>query len=110
MTTDEDAITAALAVAEDIAEGRLDPAELAAVAAAEARAAFGRVVGEGDEMWELHVDVARQCLAVGGWITSDELAEWVAVYRAAEGPPPAPQSWIEQALAASADEDGDDDE
>ena len=42
-------------------------------------------------------------LAVGGGIGADELAEWAAVYRAAEGERPAGSSWIEQALAAGAD-------
>jgi hypothetical protein len=107
-TTDEDAIRAAMAIAAEIAEGRLDPAELARVTAEEARAAFGRVVGPGDELWELHCDVARQVLAVGDAIQASELAEWTAVYAAKEGVELAPKvSWIEQALAAG-DEDGDD--
>jgi len=107
VTTDEDAIKAAMAIAAEVAEGKLDPAELAAVVEAESRAAFGRVVGPGDALWELHVDVARQCLAVGGWISADELAEWAAAYRAKEGKPPQ-VSVIERLLAAGADEDGDD--
>lgn len=99
------AVDAALVVAEDIAEGRITATTLEQAALAECRQLVGRVIGPDDPLWPLQVDVARQCLAVGGWITADELAEWVAVYRAVE-PPPAPvrgRSWIEVAL-----EDGDD--
>lgn len=108
MTEAEDAVRAAMAIARDIAEGRMDPAELAAVFAAEGREAFGRVAGPGDELWPLHVEVARQVLALGG-VPVDELAEWVAVFRAAAGEPAveAQPSWIEQALAAAADEERD---
>lgn len=108
MTTDEDAIKAAMAIAAEIAEGKLDPADLAAVTAEEARAAFGRVVGPGDELWPLHVEVFRAVLAVGGAIQANELAEWTAVYAAKEGVDLTPPvSWIETALAAGvADEDG----
>lgn len=93
-------VDAAMSVAEDIATGKLDPAALDAAAAEEARALFGRVEGPGDPLWDLHVDVARQVLAVGGGVSSVELAEWTAVYRAAEGVEAAPAvSWIEDALA-----------
>lgn len=115
MNEAEDAVRAAMAIARDIAEGRLDPADLAAVTATEQREAFGRVAGPGDALWELHVEVARQVLAAGG-VPVDELAEWVAVFRAAAGEPvvEAQPSWIEQALAAAAaaaaDEDEDEDE
>ncbi|ORA38092.1 flagellar hook-length control protein [Mycobacterium aquaticum] len=78
-------VDAAMSLAEDIATGRLDPAALDAAAAAEARALFARVEGPDDPLWELHVDVARQVLAVGGGIPAGELAEWLAVTRAAEG-------------------------
>lgn len=101
------AVDAALVVAEDIAEGRLNAVDLERAAVEECRQLVGRVIGPDDPLWSLQVDVARQCLAVGGWITGDELAEWVAVYRAVELPP-APvrgRSWIEVALA-----DGDEDE
>lgn len=102
------AVDAALVVAEDIAEGRLNAVELERAAVEECRQLVGRVIGPDDPLWSLQVDVARQCLAVGGWITADELVEWVAVYRAVE--PPAPPvrggSWIEAALADGDDEDG----
>lgn len=80
-------VDAAMSLAEDIATGRLDPAALDAAAVAEARALFGRVEGADDPLWELHVDIARQVLAVGGGLPADELAEWLAVTRAAEGAP-----------------------
>jgi hypothetical protein len=107
VVTADDGIKAAMAVARDIAEGRVLPAQLEVSAAGKARALFGRVVGPGDPLWELQVDVCRQVLAVGGGIPVGELAEWVAVYRAADAEVvvPAPgvagrgPSWIEAALA-----------
>lgn len=99
-------VDAAMSVAEDIATGRVDTAQLDAAVLAECRELFGRVAGPGDPLWELHVDVARQVLAVGGGLSSMELAEWTAVYRAAEGVEAAPAgSWIEDALAAFDDKD-----
>jgi hypothetical protein len=101
------AVTAALQIAEDVTAGQLDVTTLDALALAECRGLFARVVGPGDPLWDLHVDVARQVLAVGGGIPVDELAEWVAVYRAAEldavvAPEVVPagrgRSWIEAAL------------
>jgi hypothetical protein len=101
------AVTAALAIAEDVTVGRLDVAALGAAALTECRELFGRVDGPEDPLWPLHVDVTRQVLAVGGGIPVDELAEWVAVYRAAEldaavAPEVVPagrgRSWIEAAL------------
>lgn len=105
---DADAIDAVMDVAQRVAAGDLDAGDLVGAAVAECRRLFGRVEGPDDALWELHVDVARQVLAVGGGISADELAEWAAVYRAADeaaaevaaevaagrGP-----SWIEQALA-----------
>ncbi|WP_301121086.1 flagellar hook-length control protein [Mycolicibacterium fortuitum] len=99
-------VDAAMSVAEDIATGKVDTAQLDAAVAAEARALFGRVEGPGDPLWDLQVDVFRQVLAVGGGVSSVELAEWVAVYRAAEGVDAAPvTSWIEDVLAQF-DDDG----
>ena len=101
-------VDAAMSVAEDIATGRVDCGQLDAVVEAECRALFGRVAGPPDPLWPLHVDVARQVLAVGGGIGADELSEWAAVYRAAEGAGAArASSWIEDALAAGADDDDD---
>ena len=119
MTTRKDAmkaaVTAALQIAEDVTAGQLDVTALDAVAVAECRNLFARVVGPTDPLWEMHVDVARQVLAVGGGVPVDELAEWVAVYRAAEvdaavvAPEVVPAdrgpSWIETALAEGADLD-----
>lgn len=109
------AVTAALAIAEDVTAGQLDVATLDALALEECRGLFSRVVGPGDVLWDLHVEVARQVLAVGGGVPTDELAEWVAVYRAAEVeaaaelaaaavPAVRGPSWIETVLADVDDE------
>jgi hypothetical protein len=108
------AVTAALAIAEDVTAGQLDVTTLDALALEECRGLFSRVVGPGDVLWDLHVEVARQVLAVGGGVPVDELAEWVAVYRAAEAeaaaelaaavPADRGPSWIETALADVDDE------
>ena len=74
----QDAIKAAMSVAREVAEGRMDPQELAAAAAEECRELFATVAGPGDVLWELHVEVARRVLALDG-IPVDELAEWLAV-------------------------------
>lgn len=84
--TPEDAIKAASSVARDVADGRLDPADLEATAVAECRALFGTVAGPGDPLWALHLDVARQVLALDG-VPADELAEWLAVARQRSGEP-----------------------
>lgn len=99
------AIKAAMAVAKDLAEGRLTPAEVDAAAVAECQALVGRVVGPDEPLWALQCDVARQVLALDG-IPVDELSEWLAVarVRAGEDVVPAAASWIEQALAAMADD------
>lgn len=74
-----------MSVAKDFAEGRLSAADLAAEAAAACRSRFALVVGPGDPIWELQVEVARQVLAVGG-LSADEVVEWLAVVRAREVP------------------------
>ena len=76
--TAEAIVKAAMSVARDAAEGRLDPANVERTAAAEASALFGTVVGPGDPLWPTQVDVARRVLALGG-VPDDELREWVAV-------------------------------
>lgn len=86
ITTKRDAVEAAMALADDVAEGRLTPAQLEAQAAAELRALFGTVVGEGDPAWPVQLDVARGVLAAGG-IPADELSEWLAVARHRAGEP-----------------------
>lgn len=80
----ESAVKAAMSIATDVTEGRLDPDVLDAQALDECRALFGRVAGPDDPLWSLHVDVARQVLMVGGGIPADELAEWAAVEKRAE--------------------------
>jgi hypothetical protein len=84
--TKRDAIDAAMSVAEDVAESRLDPAALDQAVADECKALFGTVVGPGDSLWPLHVDVARHALALGA-LTADELSEWLAVARSRAGEP-----------------------
>lgn len=94
------AVEAVLKVAEDLAEGRLDPEELNADCSKEMATLFGVAVGPGDAAWELQCRVARQVIALDG-IPVDELAEWVAVLGARDGQP----SWIERALADGVDSD-----
>lgn len=105
----QDAIKAAMTVAKDVAEGRLDPAALNAAVAAECRQLFAFVTGPGDPLWDIHVEVARQVLALDG-IPLDELAEWLAVTRRAQGIEAPADSWMARVLEQMADEDGDDDD
>ncbi len=83
MTTTEDVIKSAAAVAREAAEGRLSPAALDEAVADECRALFGVVAGPADPLWPLHVDVMRQALAAGA-LSADELSEWAAVIRRRE--------------------------
>ena len=53
-----------MSAAKDIAEGRISPADLDRLALEECRALFGHVAGPEDPLWELHVDIARQVLAL----------------------------------------------
>lgn len=102
------AVDAAMGVAADVAEGRLSPLQLDAQAVQECRQLAGTVVGPDDPLWPLQCEVARQVLAAGG-VPANELQEWLAVQRARDGVPVVPVaaggSWIEQALAAVADEE-----
>lgn len=84
--TKRDAISAAMGLAEDVAQGRLAPADLEAQAVAELQALVGTVVGEGDPVWDLQVQIARGVLAAGG-IPATELQEWAAVERQRAGEP-----------------------
>jgi hypothetical protein len=84
--TKRDAIDAAMSVAEDVAESRLDPAQLDQAVADECRDLFGTVVGDGDPLWELHTDVARQAIALGA-LSANELQEWLAVARSRAAEP-----------------------
>lgn len=86
ITTASDVVTAALALADDAAQGRLNPATLEAQAAQELREVVGTVAGEGDPLWSLQCDIARQVLALGG-VPADELSEWLAVARHRAGQP-----------------------
>lgn len=100
------AIKAAMSVARDLAEGRLAVAQMDAEVVGVCRELFAAVVGPEDSLWELQVEVARGVLALDG-IPVDELAEWLAVTRSAQGVAPAEvaPSWIETALAQMDDED-----
>lgn len=84
--TKRDAIDAAMSVAEDVAEGKIDPAALDQAVADECREQFGTVVGPREPLWELHIGVCRQALALGA-LTADELSEWLAVARSRAGEP-----------------------
>lgn len=78
------AIAAAMAVAEDVAEGRLSPVDLEAQAITELTALVRTVVGPDDLMFELQVEICRGVLAAGGIPAADELQEWVAVAKRRE--------------------------
>lgn len=95
------AVDAALSVADEVAKGILNAADLDAAAEAECRQLFGMVVGPDDPLWELHVNVARQVLSLSG-VPANELAEWLAVARIHAGP--RVPSWIETLLSATAGE------
>ena len=74
------AVKAAMSVATDITEGRLNPVDLERRAVAKCRELFGHVAGPGDALWPLHVDVTRQVLALGAF-PAGELAEWLGLAR-----------------------------
>jgi hypothetical protein len=107
--TKREAVKAAMSVAEDIAEGRLDPATVQQQAVTEMREMFGSVVGEGDPLWTLHADVARQAIGLGA-LSADELSEWAAVMRHKAGeavePPAPPLDPLPAVCLASVDESG----
>lgn len=84
--TKRDAIESAMSIADAVAQGRVSPAALETVAVAQCRELFGTVVGEGDPLWDLQLDVARQVLGVDG-IPAAELSEWLAVARQRAGEP-----------------------
>ena len=109
MTTTEHVIKSAMAVARDVAEGRVQPAALEAAAVDACRELFGVVHGPEDPLWDLHIDVTRQTIAAGG-LSIDELAEWLAVAKTRAGVPVVePEvSWIERALAEGADDEDED--
>lgn len=75
-----EAIKAAMSVAADLSAGTITEAEITAVAATEAEALVGTVVGPEDVLWSLQVEIARQVLARRG-LSVGELTEWLAVAR-----------------------------
>lgn len=85
--TKRDAVAAAMSVAEDITSGALDPGQLESEVVAACRELLAVVVGEGDPLWPLQVEICRGVLAAGGAIGADELAEWLAVQRRRETGP-----------------------
>jgi hypothetical protein len=84
--TKREAVDAAMGLAEDVAEGRLDPAVLEQQAVAELRELFGEVVGPDSPAWPTQLEVARGVLAAGG-LGLDEQSEWLAVARHKAGEP-----------------------
>jgi hypothetical protein len=85
-STAEGVVKAAMSVARDAAEGKLDPASLSDRAVSECRELFSDVVGQDDPLWPLHLDIARQVLALGG-VPADELSEWAAALRHRDAEP-----------------------
>jgi hypothetical protein len=72
--TADDVIRAAASIARDTAEGRLRLGALEHQAVTECRELFGTVSGPDDPIWPLHVDIARQVLALDG-VPPHELAK-----------------------------------
>lgn len=75
--TKRDAVAAAMAVAEDVTSGKLDPAQLEAEVITTCRELFGDVRGPDDPLFTLQCQVARAVLAAHG-IPASELREWAA--------------------------------
>lgn len=65
-------------LAEDVTAGSVDPAALNAELVQKCRELIGRVVGEGDPLFEPQVAVANQALATGA-VPATTLREWAAV-------------------------------
>lgn len=84
-TTASDVVTAAMSIADDVAQGHLDPERLESQLTEELRDLFVVVVGPEDPLWPIQTDVARQVVSRGG-IPTDELSEWLAVRRRRENP------------------------
>ncbi|MEC4858340.1 flagellar hook-length control protein [Mycobacteroides chelonae] len=84
-TTASDVVTAAMSIADDVAQGHLDPERLESQLTEELRDLFVVVVGPEDPLWPIQTDVARQVVSRGG-IPTDELSEWLAVQRRRENP------------------------
>ncbi|MBF6161058.1 flagellar hook-length control protein [Nocardia cyriacigeorgica] len=78
-----------MSVADDVAAGRLSPADLDATLVETCKALVGTVVGPSDPLWSVQVDIARGVLAAGG-IPAGELAEWAAVAQRLADADPAP--------------------
>ena len=84
-TTASDVVTAAMSIADDVAQGHLDPERLESQLTEELRDLFVVVVGPEDPLWPIQTDVARQVVSRGG-IPTDELSEWLAVQHRRENP------------------------
>lgn len=105
MTTDvQSTIKAAMAVAKDVAEGRLLPSSVDAAALEACRGIVGVVVGVNDPLWPLQTEIARQVIAAGG-IHANELSEWLAVQRRRDGVEPVAEPWIQPTLEQLAADD-----
>ncbi len=70
-------------LAHELATGRLDQAEIDRLVLEESRDLFANVVGPGDVLWPVQVEVARRVLALNG-LPANEIAEWAAVVQAYE--------------------------
>lgn len=78
LTTSADAIRAATSIARDVADGKLSPTDLEAQAVTELKELVGTVVGEGDPLWTLQCEIARQAVGLGA-LSPEALREWAAV-------------------------------
>jgi hypothetical protein len=85
ISTPADVVKAAMSIATDAAEGRLDPAQLEHQAVGELSALMLIEPDAGSDLEALQAESARRVLARGG-IPTDELAEWLAVQRRRENP------------------------
>lgn len=94
-------------LARDLVDGKITPAEVEGPAVDQCRELFAHVAGPRDPLWELQVAVARKVIGLDG-IPVAELAEWVAVLGGDDEPEAPAVSWIEQALAAGADDEDND--
>ncbi|MGJ6122702.1 flagellar hook-length control protein [Mycolicibacterium sp. Y3] len=83
LTTSQDAITAAMSLAEDIAAGKVDPAQLERQAVAELSQLMLIEPEPGSDLAQLQAESARRVLARGD-LPAAEVAEWAAVARRRE--------------------------
>lgn len=78
----------AMRLARDAAEGRIDPDDMVPAFLDETRELCGQVIGPGDPMWTVQVEITRDVLGLGG-IPYDEMVAYVEIARQRSGP------WVE---------------